>query len=371
MAYPSKKYGVKKRKINFLTGDLIFRKRKTGVHFVHDNLFKKFIQHNDFMTYLSFYKTKKIFYVEYPNVKSDFFCFSNKIARFLAYIVPIKYIFGCSDIYVCDGIVPRTVGKKICIVHDLMVFRFPQYYSLLMKIYLKIYFKQLKRADKILAVSHTTKKDLINYLGIESNKISVVYPGVDIPRYSENSNLSLNLPQKYLFFIGDSRKNKNLSGAIHGFAQYIKNSNDELYFVIAGGGDKKELKNIISELGIEQRIIFLGYITEKEKGYLYKNCYAFVFVSFFEGFGIPVLEAMSYGAPIITSNISSMAEIANGYAILVNPYDYNSISQGIAKMSDEGVRNKYAALGKVCVKKYSWEQAYQDMKSAIDETLKE
>lgn len=354
-------------RLNMLTGDLIFRKHKTGVHFMHENIMLKAIADDFFDLTVSFYRTKQDFLKKYDLIDGErVHClFRSKIAKILVYFVPVSLLYGRQDVYFCDGIFPVVLGKgkRICLIHDLMVYRYPENYNILMKLYLKWYFYNVKRADRIIAVSKTTKKDIMGYLKIPSNKIDIAYPGVK--RSIEPIISSGKIQEKYLFYIGDSRKNKNLIGAVNGFAQYIERTGDDMYFFIAGGGNKKDLIIEIKKLGIESRVRLLGYVSENQKNYLYKNAYAFLFVSFFEGFGVPVLEAMSKGVPVITSNLSSMKEIADGYAVLVDPKNFESISYGIQKLSDESVRKNYIKLGYECAKKYSWDRTYEMIKKSI------
>lgn len=358
-------------KLNMLTGDLIFRQHKTGVHFVHEYLMNEAIKDGFFNLTVSFYRKQKEFLKKYKliNTEKVSFAFASPLMKILIYFIPVQWIFGKQDVYFCDGIFPAMIGKskRICLIHDLMVYRYPENYSLIMKIYLRVYFHRAKKADRIITVSQTTKEDIVKYLKIDPNIIDVAYPGV---KEAKNiAQINTEVPSKYIFYIGDSRKNKNLIGAVHGFADYINKTKEDMYFLIAGGGDKTELKAEIQKIGMTERVWLLGYISEQEKNYLYKHAYAFIFVSFFEGFGIPILEAMMRGVPVITSNTSSMREIAEGYAILVNPYDYESISNGILKLSDDNVRQDCIKLGHQCVKKYNWKHTYNVIKKSIRMTI--
>lgn len=360
-------------KVNFLTGDLIFRKNKTGVHVVHTKIFEKCSTDKDLCSVLSFYRSKREFLSEHGLNKHFHYDmkFSNQLCKILMYFVPVRWIFGDADIYFCDGIVPITRKIRVCIIHDLMVFRYPENYSFVMRWYLKFYFWRTKKADKIITVSKSTRDDIMHYLKIPQEKIVVVNLGYEATDRVEVLRENGTENEKYLIYVGAFRENKNLNRAIQGFAHYIKKYNDdELCFFIVGSGNSRELKKLSVSLGIEEKVHFFGYISDKERDDLYKNAYACLFVSVFEGFGIPILEAMSYGIPVITSNVSSMKEIGENYAILVDPLSVESIADGIARLRDETTREWYVKKSKQRIKNYSWEKTYQCVKKVFFDVLK-
>lgn len=351
-------------KINFLIGKLIFRRRKTGVHVFHENILKEYIKRNReipfFISAFTFFKKKYKSDPLYP-----FTCFKSKLVEIILYFLPIEIFFGKSDVYICDGFIPHTYysSKKVAVVHDLMVKRYPENYKWIMKLYLYYYFYSIKRADVIIAVSETTKRDIVKYLKIELEKIYVVYNGINLNRSEIKIEKTENvLSKKYLFYIGDMRRNKNLLSAIKGFEKYIQDENDsEMSFYIAGS-KKNEYDNLydyVKKKNIEKRVKFLGYVNENEKVLLYKNAFALLFVSYYEGFGIPILEAMFYEVPIITSDCSAMKEIAGNAAVLVNPKDIQEISYAISQLNNSKTRLMYIDKGRKRVRKFTWENSYK------------
>lgn len=359
-------------KINFLVGRLVFKEKKTGVHIFHQNILKEYIKRNSsksfFITAFTYSKEK---------YKSDplfsFTYFRSRLIEIALYFLPIELFFFKSDVYICDGFIPYTYypSKKVAVVHDLMVKIYPENYKWIMKLYLCYYFYNIKRADAIIAVSETTKKDIIKYLHIAPEKIYVVYNGLGFKKFKlEKERVKFSYQRKYLFYIGDMRKNKNLLSAIKGFERYIQNESDsEMYFYIAG--NKKDEYNKIYDYvkgkKIEERVKFLGYVTEEEKILLYKNAFAFLFVSCYEGFGIPILEAMFYELPVITSNCSAMKEIASNAAVLVNPEDIQEISYAIRRLNDLKTRLLYIDRGKKRVKKFTWRNSYKQFYKVLQE----
>lgn len=362
-------------KLNFLVGSLILRKHKTGVHLYHENLIKQFIKKSGYKINISVYESYHSLNSRY---KGDipfekYLKYSFKLARILAYILPIELFFGRSNIYMCDGMIPITVfnGYKIAIIHDLMVFRYPENYTFIKKIYLKFYFWQVKhRADFIIAVSKTTKTDIIKYLGVKENKIGIVYNGINKPIKNINiekiKGYSLNV--KYFLSIGECRPNKNFLIAIKAFAKYREQCSDKIFFYLAGNNNNKYgefLKRYVEENSLSNSVIFLGYVTEVEKIALYQHANIFIFVSEYEGFGVPIIEAMSYGTPVITSKVSSMLEIAKDAAILVEPNNENEIKEALCNLENNNLWNYYRKYGRERCKQFSWENAYIQFNSIL------
>lgn len=268
---------MNKRRINFLIGSLILRKQKTGVHLYYENILNQMIKRNDIkwdITISCYEKQRNIVknYPEYENlIYKKYIQFSSKIVRILSYFLPIEIFFKKSDIYICDGLIPITINKsyKIAVVHDLMSKIYPENYNIKMKLYLGYYYHRCKKADCIIAVSETTKADIVKYLGISENKIKIVYNGFDFnetKKPQKEQNKRIDYDKKYLLYIGDMRKNKNLISAIKAFEIVLKNSGD-LFFYIAGAkrNEYKKLYEYILLQKLEEKVRFLGYVSEEEK----------------------------------------------------------------------------------------------------------
>lgn len=355
--------------INALTGSLALRERKTGVHILHEELLNAIFQDGRLKnrTVVSYYGSKKKLEKEYPRYKSERYAnklkFSSTLARIAAYLIPIEFIFGDSKVYICDGMVPHTLKKrtKIAIVHDLMVRRYPENYSLVRKIYLNTYFRQCLRADHIVTVSNATKKDIIKYLGIPEDKISVVPcgynpPGEDEEEIADEGAQDL-LSRKYLLYFGDMRPNKNLINAIKGF-KIAHEVDHDLYFYICGAknGQYELLRSLVDNMGLSDKVKFLGYVSEGLKNLLYRHGMALLFVSECEGFGIPILEASAYKLPVITSNVSSMKEIADGASVLVDCHDPQAIADGIISLESESARLDVVNRQTEKMAEFTWEK---------------
>lgn len=241
--------------------------------------------------------------------------------------------------------------KTVITVHDLGSEYLPATHQLKQRLYLSyMQRKQLNEVSKIIAVSHATKKDLVKKIGINPEKIKVIYEGYDQKLFK---------PVKgdrgeYFLFVGTVQPRKNLVRLIQAFSQVILY--EKLLIVGQKGWLSDEIYKLPKKLGIEDRVKFLGYVAEKDLPALYSGAIALVFPSLYEGFGLPILEAQACGCPVITSNVSSMPEVAGKRAILVDPYDVDNIIEGMERVKRKGEREKLIKLGYENVKRFSWEK---------------
>ncbi|MFH1822997.1 MAG: glycosyltransferase family 1 protein [Patescibacteria group bacterium] len=268
--------------------------------------------------------------------------------------------------------------KSILTIHDLSFIRYQEFYSLRKNLWHKLVNtkKLLNQFDKIVAVSENTKSDIIELGGVDNSKVEVIYSAVegqfrkisnDEPYFNnlEVIRAKYDLPRDFILFLGTIEPRKNIIGLIKAFRILkINNSNlKSLKLVIAGGQGWKS-KLIFKEWEkskYKADIKFLGYIDREDKVYLYNLAKAFVYPSFYEGFGFPPLEAMASGTSVITSNISSLPEIMGGAALLVDPYNVNSLAKSIEKvLLDDGIRKKLIAKGFDWARQFSWQQTAQN-----------
>ena len=215
----------------------------------------------------------------------------------------------------------------------------------------------LKRADRIIAMSEATKKDIVNFFRIGPQKITVGYWGFksvcSVPPES------VSVPARYFLFVGVVKERKNVLNIVKGFRDFLREHAD--FSLVIAGNSRGEygdaIKAYIAHEGIASRVIFPGYVTEGQISYLYRHMQALVFPSLIEGFGFPVLEAMDCGVPVITSNISSLAELgANGSALLVDPHAPAQIAQAMAAIADdESLRGRLAKAGKDRSRLFVWD----------------
>jgi glycosyltransferase involved in cell wall biosynthesis len=217
----------------------------------------------------------------------------------------------------------------------------------------------LARASHIIAASGATRDDLLKYYNLSSKKVTVIYDGFQAlkPSAAEVEN-SL---KPYFFFAGKVKYRKNVHGIVSAFISFVERTKSDVKLIIAGdyGGEYyHKLANELKDHNLENRVHFVGYVSAGHMYAYYKNALACVFPSINEGFGMPIIESMSIGTPVITSNISSMAEVGGSAALLVDPFDVEDISQAMEKMySDESLRAELISKGKERAQEFSWPKA--------------
>jgi glycosyltransferase involved in cell wall biosynthesis len=258
------------------------------------------------------------------------------------------------------GVPLFTSVKCVLTVHDLIPLEIKNYfdYSKLPWLSKLIYNFRLKssckKAIKIISVSEYTKRQLIK-LGIQANKIMVIRSGVN--------NIMKEITKRYVLddYIlnnGGIDIRKNLNGLIGAFAKVHKNI-PNLKLVITGENRRQvaDLKKLVISLNLIKTVIFTGYVSEEKMSSLIKYAKCLCYPSFAEGFGSPVLEAFSFGIPVISSNTTSIPELAEGAAILVNPGEEKEISDAIMKIIiDDSLANKLRKQGLIRVKGFTWEK---------------
>lgn len=363
------------KKILLLNGHLILKKGKTGVHVVHEELTKRIMKHDNsdlsirslFLTIGNHEEYKELIIDKKYSWIADKIKKISFLKSICLYFLPIELFCGRNNLYFCDGVVPYTLfsSKRIAVVHDLMSIVYPENYTFVQKVYAKLYFRRLKKADVILVESENTKNDLVNHLDIQIDCIKLIHLGCNINVSTEivsTSESRIDYEKKYYFYIGDMRKNKNLENAIMGFKAYLDKTDNESYFYIAGSMkfEFPQLKKLVEELNLVDKVIFWGYVSDEEKTLLYKHCYALLFVSSYEGFGIPIIEAANFDKPFITSNTSSMRELGHGSTLLVNPMSVEDITNAMIKLDDKETYNKEKKLAQDLKDIYTWENCFSD-----------
>ena len=292
--------------------------------------------------------------------------------------------------------------KTIITVHDLGAEYLPKLHQLRQLIYLKYITKyQLRSATKLIAVSNATKEDLIKRVGISPKKIAVIYEGYDNKLFKPikgdtlvNSLIEFNLkPQSYFLFVGTVQPRKNLSSIIKAFGKLesrvnpstslgtgsqesrkkrsrfstLATSHLKLAIVGSKGWMSDDIYKLPKKLGIDHGVNFLGHVPDEKLPILYSGALSLVFPSLFEGFGLPIIEAQACGCPVLTSNLSSMPEVAGKGAILVDPYSMNDIVKGMNRIKNQESRIKNIKAGFENIKRFSWEKAAKETLAILEE----
>ncbi|MFW9842855.1 MAG: glycosyltransferase family 4 protein [Candidatus Thorarchaeota archaeon] len=230
-----------------------------------------------------------------------------------------------------------------------------------------------KKADRLIAISRFMKATFVERLAIPPDKIDVVHLGVNLDVYKRVEDQSrldelktrLSLPKRFMLFVGAMLANKNLERVIRSFHTLKHDSQlEDLGLVIAGGQgwNSGPIYALAEELGVKEDVVFTGFISQEDKIGLYSLATVYVFPSLVEGFGLPVLEAFACGAPVVTSNVTAMPEVAGDAALLVDPLSQNELTAAVRDvLCNDDLRATLVAKGKARAREFTWEEASRKM----------
>jgi glycosyltransferase involved in cell wall biosynthesis len=286
----------------------------------------------------------------------------------------LEMLFHSVDIlFVPAHVLPVLSPKKsMVVIHGLEYETFPQGYSFWERLYMRwsIKFSSWK-AEKIIAVSKNTKKDLIEFYKVPEEKIEVVYEGVKPMRnYETNANLRTARNEKYLLFIGRLEKRKNIEGILKAFEILKEKYKIPHKLILVGkpGFRYQSIKDKIENSKYKADIIETGYINEEEKYDLLKNADVFLFPSFYEGFGLPVLEAQILETPVATSNVSSLPEVGGDAVAYCDPNEPAMIADAVYEiLRNDEYKGGLIKRGCENVKRFNWNKCSREIAKIIME----
>ena len=264
---------------------------------------------------------------------------------------------------------PLTRCRSVVTIHDCIHLMFPQYLpSKLAHVYAKgSMWSAAHKADRILTVSEASKRDILRFFNVPAEKVVVVSNAIDerflAPANAERMDLvrqRYQLDHPFVLYVGNIKPHKNIERLIDAFGRARSECPDDLKLVIIGDEISKYpgLRQSVHKHKLDKHVRFLGFQPMETLAAFYRLARAFVFPSLYEGFGLPPLEAMACGSPVVTSNVSSLPEVAGGAALLVDPYDANSIAGGIVRaVTDETLRADLIARGLDRARSFSWPQS--------------
>jgi glycosyltransferase involved in cell wall biosynthesis len=273
-------------------------------------------------------------------------------------------LFFATDI---NSYLLQQVGVRVvAMAYDLIPFLYPEVMASQpwpVRIGWRINFRKLASADAVIAISQATKNDLVRLFGLDPAKVKVIHPGIDHSLFNvHNAGESghraevLNrygITGQYFLYVGDSEWRKNLRRVL----EALSGIHGDIGLVLVGKRARTDetLQRWIVELGLQGRVITPGYVPDCDLPPLYGQAQAFLFPSLYEGFGLPVAEAMACGCPVITSNVSSMPEVAGEAGLLVDPESVAEIRDAMEKVIAEPmVRNRMIADGLLRAQQFSW-----------------
>ena len=264
---------------------------------------------------------------------------------------------------------PFVKGKKVVTIHDMAFRVFPETVRKKTFLFLKsVIKKSIKRADHIVTVSEFSKQEIMRFYHVPSEKISVVPNGVDLKRFRSEKDKDViekvkekyEVSGEYFLYLGTLEPRKNLVRLILAYAVARKEYADFPTLVLAGGKGwmYDEIFQTVEQLNLQHMVLFPGYIADEDVAVLLSGAKAFVFPSLYEGFGMPVIEAMACGVPVLTSNGSALKEIAYDAAVLVNVYDIDEIEKALVLLSgDEQLRCRLIEKVLKKSKEFSWNRS--------------
>lgn len=272
----------------------------------------------------------------------------------------VKKILEKHDIQLFHGLsheIPIGIQKKgiksVVTIHDLIFKRYPDQYAWAdRRIYDWKFKYACQHADKIVAISESTKQDIVNFYQIDPTKIEVIYQSCHerfmqekSPKLIEGVLQKYNLPEHYLLYVGSLIERKNLLGILQAYQHLSVDCQVPLLVIGEGRSYKEKILSYISQHQLSQKVIFLKPDFDDLPA-LYQQAQIFIYPSYFEGFGIPILEALFSQTPVITSNCSSLPEAAGANAYLIDPQDSTQIAHGIEKiLSDETFKKNMIEKG--------------------------
>jgi glycosyltransferase involved in cell wall biosynthesis len=343
----------------------------SGVSWYTYNLLLSIFKLDKSNEYILFYNNSKP--IDMPrfdgdNIKYAGFNYSNKIFSLGLQTLSkpeIDKMIGGVDVFFMPNINFAAFSskcKRVITVHDLSYLKYPQFWTFKSKIWHKILLnkKIIQNADKIIAVSKNTKMDLINILGINEDKIQTVYEGVD-SKFKPISNKTeiervkkrYKLPHKFILYIGTLEPRKNIESIIDAYNKL--NINQDLIIAGSIGWKADQIKKLAQK---NSKIKLIGYIGEEDKRGLYSLADLLVYPSYYEGFGLPLLESMACGTPIIAGSNSSQVEVVEKSGLLIDPYNVNELAQAMKFILEKDtLKNELIISGLERVKNFSWERS--------------
>ena len=262
---------------------------------------------------------------------------------------------------------PAMPCPVVTTVHDVSFKRLPEYFNLKDRLILDLGMRQADRkAARIIAVSEYTKSEIVSLYGIHPDRIDVTYEGAD-ERFKpmdrdiacEAVKEKYGLKCQFVLTVGVIQPRKNFPRLLEGFAKFKSLGQSEHKLIVAGkyGWKESGLNDLIEKLGITREVVFAGYVPHGDLPIFYNTADLFVYPSVYEGFGLPPLEAMSCGTPVITGNRSSLPEVVGEAGIMVDPYDPGAFGDAISRvLSSESLRTDMSARGLEQAKKFSWDK---------------
>lgn len=268
---------------------------------------------------------------------------------------------------------------SLAVIHDLSFEHYPKDVPFLVRKYYKYFFpKFAQRADRIVTVSNFSKQDIITTYNIQPSKIDVVYNGVDVDfapiteDEKQKVRSEFTVGHVYFLFVGSLHPRKNISRLFASFESFKKRTGSGTKLLIGGARYwwSKDIRNSFEQMKYKSDVIFSGRLSEKDLKKVLASALALVYIPYFEGFGLPLVEAMKSQVPVITSNVTSMPEVCEDAALYADPFSIESISAAMERIeNDESLRESLIQKGLVRVRQFSWDKTADELWKSIEKVL--
>lgn len=274
---------------------------------------------------------------------------------------------------------PISLTKQIMTIHDLAPIDYPKNLRKRYVIWYRILIPTLaSRCDGILTVSEFTKNKIINNLKIDEKKIKIIHNGVEdrfFKRKYESELIqkffNLDIPPKYLLYVGSIQPRKNLKRLIQAWEKIESKIPNDVWLLLVGEKGKNNVFDDFRLRNLPSRVKHIGFVPDDILPLIYSHSIGFIFVSLYEGFGLPVLEAMASGSPVIASNNTALPEIVGDAGLLVNPLSIEEISASITSLIyDKNLRERLSEKGVIQATRFKWERTIKEISSFIQELWK-
>ena len=285
------------------------------------------------------------------------------------------------DLYFEPNFIPLRVPAKhiVVTVPDFSFARFPEWHSKDKVRYFKKHFwKKIKKADRIIVISDFIREEAIHLFGFSEDQLTAIHLGFDSDIFKVYTRQDLlliknkyHLPGNFILFVGSIEPRKNLRTLLRAYLDLEGPIRKEFKIVLVGfkGWENEEIVSLIQKL--KSDVLYLGYVPDNELGKFYNLASLFVYPSFYEGFGLPPLEAMACGCPVIVSNVASLPEVCGEAVFYVDPNDIGCITQGMNRvLNDETLRKSLIMKGLERSKLFSWEKSAKEHLKVFEEIMK-
>jgi glycosyltransferase involved in cell wall biosynthesis len=367
---------------------LLIKNKLEGIGwFTYENLIRIVAQHPDDEFYFIFDRQPDPSFLFAKNVKSVVLSpparhpflfiiwFEWSVKHFLRKLKPD--LFLSPDGYLSLG----SKTTDLAVMHDLNFEHFPADLPFLVRWYYRYFFPRFARkATRIATVSGFSKQDIVEQYGVAPEKVDVVYNGAN-ERFSPISDEEQQFVREkftdghpYFLFVGSLHPRKNLARLFTAFDQFCIQSDSAVRLLVAG--EKKwwtePIRKAFDEMQNKSRVVFCGRLNADDLHQVTASALAITYVSYFEGFGIPIVEAFRCGVPVITANVTAMPEVAGDAALLIDPFDQKAIANAMQKLVDNpDLRSELIAKGFERAKLFSWDQAAQKLWQSMLKTISE